>query len=270
MGLGGWILVASAPAFFWLWLFYRRDRWEKEPKAKVLKLFALGAAVAAPVYFIELWLPGPTTAIYDNFVRVALVEEVFKFLPVFGLVYFHREFNEPMDGIVYMVACALGFATVENALYAMQGGGRLLVFRAFTSTLAHVGFSGLLGYALGMAKFRARGGAFLVVRTLLIVTALHGAYDLLLSYGADPRAPEWIARLTLALMVPTLLLLLWRATNLACRASPFRSEAEAARTREEPGDGRHREGDEKHHEGDGAERRSRHVVGEADVVVRDP
>ncbi|MHC4816755.1 MAG: PrsW family intramembrane metalloprotease, partial [Planctomycetota bacterium] len=56
-----WTLLASAPAFFWLWLFYRRDRWEPEPKAKVLKIFALGMAVAAPVYYLERWLPGPAT-----------------------------------------------------------------------------------------------------------------------------------------------------------------------------------------------------------------
>jgi RsiW-degrading membrane proteinase PrsW (M82 family) len=138
-----WILIASAPAFFWLWLFYRRDRWEPEPKARVLQLFGLGAVVAAPAYFVEGWLPGPWSGAYDNFVRVALVEELFKLLPVWLLVYRHRDFNEPMDGIVYLVACALGFATVENALYALQGGGRLLLFRACTSTLAHVGFSGL-------------------------------------------------------------------------------------------------------------------------------
>jgi RsiW-degrading membrane proteinase PrsW (M82 family) len=218
--LATWILVASAPAFFWLWLFYRRDRWEPEPKAKVLKLFAAGMVVAAPAFFLERWLPGPATPLFDNLVRVALVEELFKFLPVLLFAYWDREFNEPMDGIVYMVACALGFATVENALYALHGGGQLLVFRAFTSTLAHVGFSGLLGYKLGVARFRERGGAWLVLRAFAVVVVLHGVYDLLL---AAKHMPEWVARGTLALMVPTLLVLLWYATNLASKASPFRN-----------------------------------------------
>ena len=214
--------MASAPAFFWLWLFYRRDRWEPEPKAKVLQLFALGMVVAAPAYYLERWLPGPATPLFDNVVRVALVEEFFKLLPVWLFAFYHKEFNEPMDGILYMVACALGFATVENALYALHGGGQLLVFRAFTSTLAHVGFSGLLGYALGVAKFRPRGGAWLVLRVFVVVVVLHGAYDLLLAHGAAKHAPDWVARGALALMVPTLLLLLWYATNLASKASPFR------------------------------------------------
>jgi RsiW-degrading membrane proteinase PrsW (M82 family) len=218
-----WILVASAPALFWLWLFYRRDRWEPEPKAKVLQVFALGMAVAAPAYFLERWLPGPATPFFDNLVRVALVEELFKLLPVWLFVYRSREFNEPMDGIVYMVACALGFATVENALYALQGGGGLLFLRAFTSTLAHVGFSGLLGYTLGVAKFRRHGRAWRVLGAFAAVVVLHGVYDLLLAYGAAKHAPDWIARGVLALMLPTLLLLLWHASNLASKASPFRT-----------------------------------------------
>ena len=52
------VLLASAPALFWLWLYYRRDRWEKEPKALVLKLFGLGALVAIPAYLLEGALPG--------------------------------------------------------------------------------------------------------------------------------------------------------------------------------------------------------------------
>lgn len=218
-----WTLLASAPAIFWLWLFYRRDRWEPEPKAKVLKLFALGMGVAAPVFVLERWLPGPATPIFDNLIRVALVEELFKFLPVWLLVYYDREFDEPMDGIIYMVACALGFATVENALYALQGGGRLLLLRAFTSTLAHVGFSGLLGYKLGVAKFRERGGVWLVLRAFFAVVVLHGVYDLLLAYGGAKHAPTWVARATLALMIPTLLLLLSYATHHAAKESPFRT-----------------------------------------------
>jgi RsiW-degrading membrane proteinase PrsW (M82 family) len=216
------ILLASAPALFWLWLFYKRDRWNKEPKAKVLKLFLFGAGVAAPAYWIELRLPGPHGLLYDNFVRVALVEEIFKLLPVWLVAYHHREFDEPMDGIIYMVAAALGFATVENVVYALHAGEQLLLYRAFTSTLAHVGFSGLLGYALGRAKFLQRGGGFLVARALFAVVVLHGAYDWFLAYGSDPKTPELIARAALFVMVPGLLLLLYVATNLALKASPFR------------------------------------------------
>ncbi|MCK6461685.1 MAG: PrsW family glutamic-type intramembrane protease [Planctomycetes bacterium] len=195
------LLLASAPTLLFLYLFWRRDA-RREPKALVLKLFALGAVAAAPAYFIEAWLPGPTTRLYDNFIRVGLVEELMKLLPFLVFIYRHREFDEPMDGIVYAVAVALGFATVENALYATAYGGDILVYRAFTSTLAHVAFTGLWGYAFGLRARRVRGFAAGV--------ALHGAYDLLLS----PGAPHLLALLAL---LPALLLVLYLAVRSANR-----------------------------------------------------
>jgi len=208
------VLLATAPALFWLWLFWRRDRWQREPKSLVLKVFALGAIAAAPAWLLEAYLPGPGGPLFDNFVRVALVEEACKLLPML-LVYRRREFDEPMDGIVYMVAVALGFATVENVLYALHSGEAVIWVRAFTSTLAHLGFSGLLGYAVGRAKFAEGAGTGTVLGALAGVTLLHGGYDLLLHAGGNA------SRIALAVLVPAVLLALWYACNLASRASPW-------------------------------------------------
>ena len=216
------ILLATAPAVFWMWLYYRRDRWEPEPKLLVLKLFGYGVLMAIPVWYLQPFLPGPEDRLYDNFVRVAFLEEFFKLLPLVWFAHRRREFNEPMDGIVYAVAAALGFATVENVIYAMVLGPKLLLARAFTSTLAHVGFSGLIGYAFGAARFRAKGERRGLVRSFLAVVALHGAYDLMLTSGAQPGVPDWVPRVTIVVMIPTLLGLLFWASHLADRASPFR------------------------------------------------
>jgi len=201
MALWRAILYASAPALLFLWLFWKDDV-DREPKLLVLKLFVLGAVFAVPAYFAEAWLPGPASRLFDGFVRVGLVEEVVKLLPFLLFAYRRPEFDEPMDGIVYAVATALGFATVENAIYGSMFGGAVLVYRAFTSTLAHVAFSGLWGYAFGMRKGRA--GAFAAA------VALHGAYDLLLS----PGAPYLLA---LVVLLPALLLLLYFAVRSANR-----------------------------------------------------
>ncbi|MFI5403962.1 MAG: PrsW family intramembrane metalloprotease [Planctomycetota bacterium] len=195
------ILLASAPGLLFLWLFWKRDL-DREPKLLVLKLFGLGAIAAAPAYFLEGWLPGLAAGWYDNFVRVALVEEAAKLLPFLLFAYPRREFCGPMDGIVYAVAVALGFATVENVLYANAFGGTVLVYRAFTSTLAHVAFSGLWGYAFGLRR-RA-------VPAFAAAVALHGAYDLLLS----PGAPHLLA---LVALLPALLLVLYFAVRNANR-----------------------------------------------------
>jgi RsiW-degrading membrane proteinase PrsW (M82 family) len=127
-----------------------------------------------------------------------------------------------MDGIVYAVAAALGFATVENVLFALWRGEWVILSRAFTSTLAHVGLSGLVGYHLGLAKFRERGRLLLVLRALFVATVLHGFYDLALVWASHPDVPDWIGGITVGVMVPGLLVLLWWAMRLADRASPFR------------------------------------------------
>jgi len=36
------ILAAFVPAVLWLWFFYSRDRYEREPKALIIKLFFWG------------------------------------------------------------------------------------------------------------------------------------------------------------------------------------------------------------------------------------
>jgi RsiW-degrading membrane proteinase PrsW (M82 family) len=211
--------LALGPALFWLWLFYRRDRWEPEPKLLVLGLFLLGALIAGPVYIIEGRLAIARMTLIDHVLRVALVEELFKFVPVVFVAARRKAFNEPMDGIVYAVAAALGFATVENTLYGAYFGVELLVFRIFTSTLVHVACSGLVGYALGRARFRAGGGTGLVLGTLVAVIGLHGAFNYALATAARS------GRIAIAVVLPLLLIALFRAMNRACRTSPFRPSA---------------------------------------------
>jgi RsiW-degrading membrane proteinase PrsW (M82 family) len=219
MDLWDSIALATGPALFWLWLFYRRDRWEPEPKLRVLGLFVLGALAAAPVYYFEGRLAVAPMTMLDHVLRVALIEELFKFVPVVFVATRLKSFNEPMDGILYAVAAALGFATVENTLYGVYFGVELLVFRIFTSTLVHVGCSGLVGFALGRARFRVGGSTGLVLGTLVAVIVLHGAFNYALDVA--PRA----GRVALAVSLPLLLVALFIALNRACRASPFRPEA---------------------------------------------
>ena len=51
------------------------------------------------------------------FLSAAPVEEVLKFTVLYSLVYKMKDFNEPIDGIVYGVTVSLGFATLENIYY---------------------------------------------------------------------------------------------------------------------------------------------------------
>jgi RsiW-degrading membrane proteinase PrsW (M82 family) len=215
------VLLASAPSLFFLWLFWKKDRFEREPLRYVFSLFGLGALVAVPVWAIQILLPPLEGTLYEFVVRVAAVEEIFKILPV---VMFARRriFSEPMDGIVYAAAAALGFATIENAVYAARFGESIIAQRAFTSTLAHLGFSGLVGFYVGKVKAGLAPQRH-AVWALAAVILMHSAYNLLLRFGAGPDASPIVARVTIVVLVPILMGMLTFAVRKAERLSPSRT-----------------------------------------------
>ncbi len=122
-------LLAFAPGVFWLWWVYRRDRWEPEPRGLVLRTFFWGMVATVPAVLLELLgayalgsvLPGSNLVVASVFMLAVVgpAEELCKFLAVRLRVYRHHEFDEPMDGIVYGAAAALGFASLENVGYLL-------------------------------------------------------------------------------------------------------------------------------------------------------
>jgi len=183
------LLLAAAPALFWLWFFRRKDRFEPEPRALVFRVFLLGCAAAGAVLWVRPFLeplaprgPGFLRDTADAFLVTAIPEEVFKLLAFVLGAGFSRELDEPMDGIIYGAAAALGFASVENALFLTQSGDPLLlVVRGFTATLGHVAFTATaaFGFAVWRLKPTARRLRFLL-RCLVLSWLAHGGYDLFL------------------------------------------------------------------------------------------
>jgi len=188
-------LLGFAPGLFWLWFFRRKDDLEPEPKLAVLRVFALGCLSTGLILLVRPLLesalfpphssPNPFV---DAYVVTALPEELVKFLALFLGAFLWREFDEPLDGIIYGVAAGLGFASVENVLYLLHTGNPWIVLlRGFTATLGHVAFSGLLGWFLARARFSTgRRRYFQPLIGLLVAVSLHGSYNLLLFLGDGP------------------------------------------------------------------------------------
>ncbi|MBZ5708666.1 PrsW family glutamic-type intramembrane protease [Nannocystis pusilla] len=183
------VLLGFAPGFFWLGMVVRSNRQRPDPVALVLRTFLLGAVVALPIGFVGQVVGGEVSirpgmsaseAAFVAFVLAGLIEELGKFLVVRLSLYDSPYFDEPLRGMVYSGAVALGFASLENVLYMVGHGSEVLGVRALTATLGHVFFSALWGYGLGAdrrAKLRgepSRGYAFL---GLLGALAAHGLYD---------------------------------------------------------------------------------------------
>ncbi|MBS7650748.1 MAG: PrsW family glutamic-type intramembrane protease [Candidatus Bathyarchaeia archaeon] len=185
------LALAVAPGIFFLWLFWVRDKYEREPARLLLATFFLGALYILPTLILEnlgsIIVPGPEEGaniihvVAYYFVVIAFVEESMKLLAVRVKAYRSREFNEVMDGIVYSCAAALGFATVENILYVTQRGIEVGVLRAVLSVPGHALDSGMFGFFLGLAKFRERGGSGITFSGLLLATVFHGLWDTFLA-----------------------------------------------------------------------------------------
>ena len=217
------LLLAIVPALFWLWYFYSRDKYEPEPLSWIVLIYFFGIVITIPVAItqgiIGLILPEILIAV----LVAPVFEETAKYLVVRRTVYETREFNEPVDGIVYAAAAGLGFATLENIIYvfsalessfslALQTG----IVRAFISVPGHVLFSVMWGYALGRARFMPPGQRpAIIFGGLVLAMAAHGLFNLLL-YDALGFA------VLILVVVPLLWLAVHRRIRDALAGSVFR------------------------------------------------
>lgn len=135
------------------------------------------------------------------------------------------EFDEPMDGIVYAVSAALGFASIENGFYlitAYMEGIVEQVFwtRALLSVPAHALFSSMWGYALGMTKFSENPkNQNLIYKGLALAMLFHAMFNF--SVGAIP-----FAALGVFLLVPALWVVVHKRMQTALKLSPYKSSDE--------------------------------------------
>src|SRR5262249_50722983 len=157
-------------SLFLLVFFYLKDRYEPEPRGHVALAFVKGMAsfalAFAVAHLLERWV-GPTwlalgglpARLFEAFVLASLVEALAKFSIFRSLIYWWSEFDEPLDGVVYGVALALGFATVENVLCVVKDGLGIGILRAVFAVPAHALFGAAMGFYFGRAKLgRGTGG----------------------------------------------------------------------------------------------------------------
>jgi protease PrsW len=185
-------------SFAWLFFVRRFDRARPEPIWLVAATFGLGCVSVVPAAIVEAafgdaspWLdPSVATlggqlwalplAIAVSTLVVGAVEEGAKFLGAWTLARHRREFDEPVDGIVYGCAAALGFAAVENVKYFAFGrmSGVVIAMRAFETVPAHMFFGALWGYAMGRALVSKSARVFPL---FALAAVAHGTFDALLS-----------------------------------------------------------------------------------------
>ncbi len=221
------LLAATLPGILISYAIFRADRYEREPLWLLLLCFAGGGLMTVPTVQAERWalqqLGYPPASVLDaavlSFGVLAPMEELAKWLLLALVAFPSRAFNEPMDGIVYAVLIAMGFASVENIAYADRLGLHILLMRTLTAVPAHLAFAIVQGYYAGLAQTRPAQQMRLLVRGLLLATLAHGLYDLLILQGWS----QWLVVMGIAALYPYLYFLSGWVRQHQDR-SPFRPE----------------------------------------------
>ena len=181
------VLIALVPVALICAFVYLRDARQPEKPRHLLLTFVLGALFAVPAYFLEAYVDDlgyqdsldPLVFTAYVFLGIALVEEVCKYAPVLLYPYRQAFFDEPLDGIVYCVFAAMGFALAEGIAYAPHITWDGALTRAALTIPAHGAFAMIAGYYLGRARgpqtTGARGGY--VLQGLLWAVVAHGLYN---------------------------------------------------------------------------------------------
>jgi tetratricopeptide (TPR) repeat protein/uncharacterized membrane protein YiaA len=188
------ISCALVPSFLLLGYFRARDLYP-EPARVLWTTFALGIAIIPPVLFIDGML-APFVQLFhtpigrgfaDGLFNAAIPEELMKFAVVVLYCSRHKEFDEPMDGIVYGAVASLGFATFENISYVAENGFWNAVWRALTAVPGHAFDGAIMGYFVGQWRFSNPKRPSLLWKGYVIPVLMHWIYDapLLASMAAN-------------------------------------------------------------------------------------
>jgi protease PrsW len=220
--------IALAPGFAIMLYIYLKDKHEREPLSLLFLSFVFGIlstfvtlGITFPLEkFLALKDDDMLHQFYDAFFKVALIEEFSKFFFVRFILYPNKNFNEPFDGIVYAVMVSMGFATFENLFYVYSYGFETGILRMFTAVPAHATFGVIMGYFLGIGKFRKHNRFYFSVFALLGATFFHGAYDYFwfIADATGVWTGIWMGAI-ISLVVG--LILSRKAISLHQQASPF-------------------------------------------------
>ncbi|MBU0546764.1 MAG: PrsW family intramembrane metalloprotease [Patescibacteria group bacterium] len=195
-----YIFLGMAPSILWLLFYLKRDK-HPEPKLMILRIFLWGMASALPAIFIEKGLaleitkfnlPLSWIPIVNILLGAALVEETIKYLVVRGQIMKHKEFDEPVDAMIYMIVAALGFAASENVLIVFGVASSLVLektllivlLRSLGAISLHALCSAVVGFWLAVSFSRYRQEKFrLVLRGMIIAICLHGLFNFFIMKG---------------------------------------------------------------------------------------
>lgn len=206
------------PALIWLWFWLREDL-HPEPKRLLMKAFAAGAvaipfvllaeaAIACTItyLFVSTFHGQPSSSLPLGFcastntpfrafpalavplllIGFATAEEVIKYVSARRFVLRGKDFDEPVDAMIYLITTALGFAAFENIFFLIPAFGSTFLegfivshLRFLGATLLHATSSGIIGYAIALSFYKEGAKKRYLIIGLITATILHTVFNML-------------------------------------------------------------------------------------------
>lgn len=186
-----YIILGFIPGLAWLLIFLRKDKAKPEPKRMLVKVFIWGMIVTPIAIVLELTF-SHLKLIPFLFLVVAPVEEYLKYWVIKKKVLGAPDYDEPIDGMIYMITAAMGFASVENIIVILNQLGNpfeVILLRFLSATLLHALASGIVGFYIGAKKPLIHGLGLAII--------FHGVYN----YFATATYPFSSSLLILLLII---------------------------------------------------------------------
>ncbi|MCL5017232.1 MAG: PrsW family intramembrane metalloprotease [Patescibacteria group bacterium] len=201
------LILGLIPSIAWL-IFYLNEDKKPESLRVVFIAFLTGGITTFVVLLFQLFInkiyiqAGIQEHSAISFLILATLEESFKFLGVYYVISKRREFDEPVDAMVYMIAAALGFAAVENVAanfnVTLPVALETTTLRFLGATLLHTLSSGLVGYYWARSILANKKN--ILIFGIGLATLLHATFNyLIIRY--EPIIIPTIFLITLAIFI---------------------------------------------------------------------
>src|SRR3989344_3822270 len=191
------LILAILPSLVWLFFYLKEDP-HPEPRYWLFIIFLTGMALATLVISLEMFL----SRIFNFFIALSLesgllifiiaplVEETAKYGAVHLALNKNPVLDEPVDGMIYVIVAALGFAAIENvfAIFSFIPVGssgylgaafNFMSMRFISAVALHGLSSGIAGYYFAKFYFIEKN-PILILKGLFLATVLHGIYNFLI------------------------------------------------------------------------------------------
>lgn len=208
------VMGGLLPAIVWLWFWLKEDYENPEPKRIIARSFIAGGIAVFAVFILDRYLlkllstdisvldqvrnlavdfsnPKQALSVFLGsaglFAGLAFVEETMKYVAAHISAFKNRSFDEPLDGMVYMVTAAIGFAAVENTLFLFNtlytnGSGSFFFMtgnlRFLGATILHIVCSAIVGAAVAYSYYSKWWKKLLYILSgIFTATVLHMLFN---------------------------------------------------------------------------------------------